>query len=420
MISLVIILFLYSGCPAEAFLGAPRPFTSRQTVVINSGNGASRSRPACSSITVLLASGNNDGPQGEQDEDDDPLLNDQREGMADAFAALDGLTADDFDDLKPISSIGDASSNTSPGDANMEASAKVFLEMQSELSTRGEEGLYDDILGDLSGDVEDVTTFSSAVTDDDVTDLGRALDEASDNLVLSDADGLGLDDETPLTLTTADVTNDVLTQDVEPSLSMEDFMSKAVTEALTEVNAAEDLTGDSNASSDAGSTQNMALAAEQLLEDEQLRKEIEDIFDKAGEKLRMEVAAMKKEQESVTKVASDQGLEYIESEKQRLTEAEESVSRLIQTVAARTDEVQKAMEELERRRGSSIEKTALDLKQGGLIKQASLIGGLLFGSRALTETILVLGSSNGGDHMVSALVQAAIALACAAYFFLVK
>lgn len=371
MISLVIILFLYAVCPAEAFLGAPRPFTSRQTVVINSGNGASRSRPA-SSITVLRASDNNDGPQGEQDEDDDPLLNDQREGMADAFAALDGLTADDFDDLKPISSIGDASSNTSPGDADMEASAKVFLEMQSELSTRGEEGLYDDILGDLSGDVEDVTTFS-AVTDDDVTDLGRALDEASDNLVLSDADGLGVDDETPVTLTTADVTNDVLTQDVEPSLSMEDFMSKAVTEALTEVNAAEDLTGDSNVSSDAGSTQNMALAAEQLLEDEQLRKEIEDIFDKAGEKLRMEVAAMKKEQESVTQVASDQGLEYIESEKQRLSEAEESVSRLIQTVAARTDEVQKAMEELERAKndagdgsGSSIEKTALDLKQGGV------------------------------------------------------
>lgn len=346
--------------------------------------------------------------------------------MADAFAALDGLTADDFDDLKPISSIGDAS-NTSPGDANMEASAKVFLEMQSELSTRGEEGLYDDILGDLSGDVEDVSTFSSAVTDDDVTDLGRALDEASDNLVLSDADGLGVDDETPVTLTTADVTNDVLTQDVEPSLSMEDFMSKAVTEALTEVNAAEDLTGDSNVSSDAGSAQNMALAAEQLLEDEQLRKEIEDIFDKAGEKLRMEVAAMKKEQESVTQVASDQGLEYIESEKQRLSEAEESVSQLIQTVAARTDEVQKAMEELERVKndagdgsGSSIEKTALDLKQGGLIKQASLIGGLLFGSRALTETILVLGSSNGGDHIVSALIQAAIALACAGYFFLVK
>lgn len=52
-----------------------------------------------------------------------------------------------------------------------------------------------------------------------------------------------------------------------------------------------------------------------------------------------------------------------------------------------------------------------------LIKQASLVGGLLFGSRAFTETILVLGSSNGGDHVVSAIAQAAIALVCVGYFF---
>ena len=150
-------------------------------------------------------------------------------------------------------------------------------------------------------------------------------------------------------------------------------MSKAVNEALTEVSAAEELSGGNTSPEDMGETKDIAIAAEQLLEDEQLRKEIEDIFDKAGEKLRMEVAAMKKEQEAVTKVAEDQGLEYIESEKQRLSEAEESVSRLIQTVAARTNEVQEAMEELERAKneagdgsGGGIEKTALDLKQGGV------------------------------------------------------
>ena len=52
-----------------------------------------------------------------------------------------------------------------------------------------------------------------------------------------------------------------------------------------------------------------------------------------------------------------------------------------------------------------------------LIKQAALVGGLLFGSRAFTETILVVGSSNGGDHVVAAIAQAAIALVCAGYFF---
>lgn len=402
------ILLSYSACPAEAFSGV-RPFASHQ--IITNGNGASWSKSE--STIVLLATNES---QGDEDEDD-PLLNDQREGMADAFAALDGLSADDFDDLKPTSALEEVVSSTT----NMEQSAKVFMEMQAELSTRGEDGVYDDILGDLSGDINDLNTVSAAVPEDDVTELVNALDEAS---VLSDADGLGSGDGSSATLTTADVSNDVLTQEVEPSLSMEDFMSKAVTEALTEVAAAKDLSGVNTPPEDMGDTKDIAVAAEQLLEDEQLRKEIEEIFDRAGDKLRMEVAAMKKEQEAFTKVAEDQGLEYVESEKQRLSEAEESVSRLIQTVAARTNEVQEAMEELERAKdeagdgsGGGIEKTALDLKQGGLIKQASLVGGLLFGSRAFTETILVLGSSNGGDHVVSAIAQAAIALVCVGYFF---
>jgi ASC-1-like (ASCH) protein len=368
IISLIILLLLsYSAwCPAEAFSGALRLFASRQIIRYNSGNGSSRGKSA--SITVLTASNNNIDPEGEEGEDDS-LLNDQREGMADAFAALDGLTADDFDDLRPISSIG-ATSSTTSGIANMEESAKLYMDMQAELSARGEEGVYGDILGDLSGDLADVKSY--AVPEDDATELGNALDEAADYAVLSDVDGLGTGDEVSVTLTTADVTKDVLTQDVEPSLSMEDFMSKAVTEALTEVAAGEDLTRD-NASSDISDTKDIAKAAEQLLEDEQLRKEIEDIFDRAGEKLRLEVAAIKKEQETFTKVASEQGLEYLESEKQRMSEAEASVSRLIQTVAARTDEVQKAMEDLERAKneagdgsGRSIEKTALDLKKGGV------------------------------------------------------
>ena len=130
-------------------------------------------------------------------------------------------------------------------------------------------------------------------------------------------------------------------------------------------------------------------------------------------------------QEAVTQNASKQGLEYLELEKQRLSEAEESVTRLIQKVARETDEVQKAMEELDRAKneasgGGSFEDTAIDLKKGGIVKQAALVGGLLFGSRAFTETILVLGSPYGDEHFVPAIVQAVIALACAAYFFLVK
>ena len=129
----------------------------------------------------------------------------------------------------------------------------------------------------------------------------------------------------------------------------------------------------------------------------------------------------------VTQTARRQGDEYLELERQRLSEAEASVTRLIQKVASETDEVQRAMNDLEVARSQasgegsgSIESTALDLKKGGIVKQASLVGALLFGSRAVTETILVLGSPYGDQHFVPALVQAAIAFACAAYFFFVK
>lgn len=129
--------------------------------------------------------------------------------------------------------------------------------------------------------------------------------------------------------------------------------------------------------------------------------------------------------EEIIQGASTKGLEYLESERQRISEAEESVTRLIQKVARETDEVQRAMEELDHAKNQvsgqgGIEDTALDLKKGGLIKQASLVGTLLFGSRAITELILVLGSPYGDEHFIPAVVQAIIALACAAYFFVVK
>jgi len=361
----------------------------------------------------------------DEEEEIDPLSNDQREGMADAFSALDSLSGDDFDDLRPLSSTGSTNSDITDG-SNMEGSAKLFGDMQAELSTRGEEGLYGDILGDLSGDNPEPQPYSMT-EEGDVTLLGQALDETAnvaDTSVLNDADGFGTLDSTTdnsaTPLTTADVSNDILTQEIKPSLSMDEFMSSALEEAVTEIDAATEMTS----SDGVGRTGDIAKTTEELLQDEELRRGIEEIFDRAGEKLRLEVEEMKKEQEAVTQAASARGLEYLESERQRISEAEASVSRLIQKVAKETDEVQKAMDDLELAKNEAsdgtIEDTALDLKQGGIIKQASLVGMLLLGSRAVTETILVVSSPYGDQHFVPAILQAAIALACAAYFFLVK
>ncbi|KAL7537362.1 hypothetical protein ACHAWF_005740 [Thalassiosira exigua] len=422
----------WSSSTVAAFAGIQTH--RRATATRALGEGYRSHRRSRTTVSLSAKDGDDD-----DEEDADPLMNDRREGMADAFAALDSLSADDFDDLRPISSTANESPGTGTTD-NMEGSAKLFMEMQAELSSRGEEGVYDDILGDLTGEGPEIgTPVSYLKTDEeDATGLVQALDDAADLLaaepppesgapVLEDADGLGASGgaEPAAALTTAAVSNDILTQEIEPSLSMEEFMSSAMQEAVEEIEVASEA---SSSPPGTGRTEDIAKTAEQLLEDQELRKEIESIFDKAGEKLRLEVEAMKREQEAVTQGASKRGMEYLESEKQRISEAEESVTRLIQKVAKETEEVQKAMVDLELAKdeasgkggGGSLEDTAIDLKRGGLIKQASLVGGLLLGSRAVTETIMVLGSPYGEEHFVPAVVQAVIALACAAYFFLVK
>ena len=231
-------------------------------------------------ITTLTATNSDDN-------EDDSFQNDQREGMADAFSSLDGLTADDFDDLRPLSST--AATDITSSSVDMEESAKIFMEMQSELSIKGEGGVYDDILGDLSN--PNINSSDRG----EVTSLGQALDDAVD--VLNDADGLGTTAVEPPLTTTADVMTDVLTQDINPSMSMDEFMSSAIQEAVEAVSDIdEESAGVVSSSGEPGRTSDIAKTTEQLLEDEELRREIESIFDKAGDKLLLEVEAMKKEQ----------------------------------------------------------------------------------------------------------------------------
>ena len=354
----------------------------------------------------------------------DPLSSDRREGMAGAFAALESLTGDDFDDVLPFDSPID-SSNSITMDSN------TLIEMQSELSALGEDGLYHNVFEDLTSEdlmLEDDESMMSLVVElDNTIDLPVVNAIAtSDTMVLNDADGIGsvqsTVENTGAILTTADVSRDILTQDIKPTLSMEDFISSALKEAVNEI-------GDSPEMLSTGNAEDVAQTVGELLENEELRQEIGKIFDVAGTKLRLEVETMKKEQLAEIQRGSDKGLEFLLSEKQRISEADESVSRMIRAVESRTHDVQKAMEELElaknqasggKGRSGSIEETALTLKKGGIIKQASLVGGLLFGSRAFTETILVLNSPYGEEHFLPALSQLFIALTCAAYFLAAK
>lgn len=207
--------------------------------------------------------------------DSDRPSGDQREGMADAFAALDSLTADDLMDDGPSASS--QISSSSSGDLD-DSSFLIDLQNIEEEDQIGNE-IYSDMLADLpdvGGDVDETATKEAITELQNVLADAVAKDKAQ-AAVLNDVDGIGNNVEN-LLLTTADVTEDILNQEIEPSLSMQDFMSSAVQEAMTEIEG----------------TPN----SQTLMEDSELRKEVEQIFDRAAEKLRSEVEEMKREQVS--------------------------------------------------------------------------------------------------------------------------
>lgn len=103
----------------------------------------------------------------------------------------------------------------------------------------------------------------------------------------------------------------------------------------------------------------------------------------------------------------------MEEEERRLASAEANMKKMLSKVNEETLNVQKAIEDLKRAQLESeqgLDSQLSELKSGGLIKQATLVGSLLFTFRAGVETIGFLA----GDvsHAYPALVQGAIAIVC--------
>jgi hypothetical protein len=101
----------------------------------------------------------------------------------------------------------------------------------------------------------------------------------------------------------------------------------------------------------------------------------------------------------------------------RLEQAQESMSKMLQKVNEETLEVEKAVLDLKAAQVKLAADPLVKLKAGGLVKQGALVGAVLFSVRATGEVLAMLGP-NGELHTTPALIQGAIAIACAAYFFL--
>jgi hypothetical protein len=103
----------------------------------------------------------------------------------------------------------------------------------------------------------------------------------------------------------------------------------------------------------------------------------------------------------------------IEQEEARLAVAESNMKKMLAKVNQETKNVEHAIEDLKRAQLESeggLDGQLSNLKSGGLIKQASLAGALLFTLRAGVDTIgFVAGDPS---HALPALVQGALAIVC--------
>jgi len=319
----------------------------------------------------------------------------ERTGMEEAFASLNELGSPDLgtpaksseSKLNLDGDIGTSSSEelqADNGDLSLDE-VKLYKEMYTEVEKDEGAEVYDDILGELSGETVSRPAAGSSIA-------GKGFGKTS-AVPLDDADGIGA----------INVDDDELLTAIELSQDTDEFMRKALEEALDEAKI---------------QTKSPTID-ESLLNDKELMKEINAVFDKANEQLLAGVADIKKEQAEFTEASSRKRSQALEEEEARLKAAAGSVSRLVDKVKEETMEVQKAVAELkdaQEKMGDDPLSQAADLKKAGIVRQSALVGALLFSFRSIGELLAVAqGTGDVEGHGAAAAIQAFIALACGGY-----
>ena len=230
------------------------PLCSRATF-LTTANSNDISRRGLS-IAKLSAKGGSNGEnvntEGEKDD---------RDGMNEAFSSLESISSLDPDEDGEVAAPATSTEKGITFDGPPEDEAKLYSEMYKELEEEGEEGLYSNILGAMGGDVK-VKKESSTI--------------------LNDADGIGAtspeSDETILKFKSVSDDGDIGDPD------MDAFMAQALKEAVAE---AREKTPDEVAE---------AVKSDSILDDEEMMKEMNKIFDKANKKLVESAKEIRKEQ----------------------------------------------------------------------------------------------------------------------------
>ena len=87
---------------------------------------------------------------------------------------------------------------------------------------------------------------------------------------------------------------------------------------------------------------------------------------------------------------------------------------MLKRVNEETAEVEKAVSDLKAAQEQMDSGILSKLRKGGIPKQAAFVGLLLFSVRSITDSITAM---NDESYMTVALIQGAVAIACALIFF---
>lgn len=123
--------------------------------------------------------------------------------------------------------------------------------------------------------------------------------------------------------------------------------------------------------------------------------------------------------ESATRNAK-QSQDRLDGEQERLAAAERNMKKMLEKVNQETRNVEMAIEDLKKVQADmegGVDDQLMSLKSGGIVKQATLVGTLLFSLRSFVEGVSYLAGD--ATHLMPAVIQGAIAVVCLiAFIFL--
>jgi uncharacterized protein YukE len=286
---------------------------------------------------------------------------DKKEKQKEAFAkAMENLDLKDVIDTPPP---------TSP-----EKEIKIYEDMASEVAQKDENSLYSEVIGDMQGSKSDSSTTGKG--------FGKPTTASSGK-------------------------EDVLSFD-RSDKETEELFNAALEQALTE----------------AKKKSNQQIDKDSLLNDKEIMKEIEKIFDRANDQLMEGLDEIRAEQKALAQASIEKGAKEsemkMEEDEERLRVAGENMQKMLDKVNKETKAVESAIEDL-RKAQEDLDRDAVGrlsaLKSGGIVKQVTLVGTVLFSLRSALETAAFFAGDS--SHLAAAIIQAGVALAFfAAFIFL--